>query len=230
MATPPRTRTRTRGQRTEDRWPGARHPAGGQHRVLEDTLLGEGWRPWQGVGPGGRRARPPPSWWLPRARWSGWPPKALRMGWGRPETWPLGEVWGYGARQWAGCGWPQTKVAWCGLALGLVGPPAMGLRPGRSGAGGLLACGLRGPVRTPGALWPGPGAEPATRSTSMIVLTGRPLLLCAPPPVTGRRERLSPSPQACRHPAGIPTHLPCMDTGRGRVPQMSICIPQASDL
>lgn len=32
----------------EDRWPGARHPAGGQHRVLEDTLLGEGWRRGRG--------------------------------------------------------------------------------------------------------------------------------------------------------------------------------------
>lgn len=68
----------------------------------------------------------------------------------------------------------------------------MELRPGRSDVGGPLARDLRGPVRTPETLPPSPGAKPATRSTSMIVLTGRPRLPRAPPPVTGRRKRLSP--------------------------------------
>lgn len=200
----------------EDRRPGAQHPAGGQRGVLEDTLLGEGWRPRQGAGPGALRASPPPSGWLPRARWPGRPPKALPMAAAAPghglrihvQACSLG-VQGHGARRRAGCGRPQTKVAWCGLALGLAGPPATGLRPGRSGAGGLLACGLRGPIHTPGALQPGPGAEPVTKSTSMIVLTGRPRLLWALPPVTGRRERLSPSPLGLQTPRRSP-HPPAL--------------------
>ena len=111
----------------------------------------------------------------------------------RRDSW-----WGRGFRR------PQTKVAWCGLALGLAGPPATGLRLGTSDVRAPLARDLWGPVRTLGTLLPRPGATPATRSTSMMVLTGRPWLPLAPPPVT-RKERLSPSAlpwalQPCKHP------------------------------
>lgn len=77
---------------------------------------------------------------------------------------------------------PQTKVAWCWLALNLVGPAGTGLRLGSSDVRGPLACDLWGPVRTLGMLLTCPGAKPATRSTSMMVLTGRPWLPLAPPP------------------------------------------------
>lgn len=88
---------------------------------------------------------------------------------------------------------PQTKVAWCGLALGLAGPPGTGLGAGRADVGAPLARGLQGAVRTPGMLPAGPSGSPATRSTSTTVLTGGRRLPRAPPAVTGRRERLSPA-------------------------------------
>lgn len=103
-------------------------------------------------------------------------------------------------RQGQGCRRPQTKVAWCGLASGLAGPPDTGLGPGWSEAGGLLACDLRAPVHPLGAPRPSPGAEQATRSTSMMVLAGTPRLPRAPPPVTEKREAVTCLPQPCRHP------------------------------
>lgn len=74
------------------------------------------------------------------------------------------------------------------LALGLVGSPGMVLRPGPFGKKGPLAFTLLGPSCTPRMLPPHPGGTPATRSTSMILLTGRPSLPRALPPVMGRRE------------------------------------------
>lgn len=87
-----------------------------------------------------------------------------------------------------GHGQPQTKVAWCGLALGLAAPPGTGPRPGASGAGGLLAG-----SSTPGTLRPAPDAEPTTGSMSMSMLTGLPR---PPPPVTERREAVVCLPQS----------------------------------
>lgn len=192
--------------------------------VLEDTLLREGWMPGAaGAGPGSPLTLPSALSWFGFQGHGGQdgPSKALRMGWGcsheitglqsrvRQAAWTCGqEAWGPTGR----AGQPQTNVAWCGLALGLAGPPRAGLRLGKSDAGDLLACDLRGPVRTPEILRPSLGAEPATRSTSMIVLTGRPRLLWAPPPVTGRRERLSPvCPTALQTPrAGDSPHPPAL--------------------
>lgn len=174
-------------------------------------------------GRGGQEAPPRPSGWAGAAPTRS---RASTVVSGRQ----LGRAAG-GTGTAGGAGPPQTNVAWCGLALGLAGPPGAGLRLGRSDAGDLLACGLRGPVRTPETLRPSLGAEPATRSTSMIVLTGRPRLLWAPPPVTGRRERLSPAcPTARGHPGQepVPTHLPCTDTGCGRGCPTPKRIPRAS--
>lgn len=128
-------------------------------------------------GRGGQEAPPRPSGWAGAAPTRS---RASTVVSGRQ----LGRAAG-GMGTAGGAGPPQTNVAWCGLALGLAGPPGAGLRLGRSDAGDLLACGLRGPVRTPETLRPSLGAEPATRSTSMIVLTGRPRLLWAPPPGLG---------------------------------------------
>lgn len=219
-ATPPRTGHADGGWTARGPAP-SRRPRGPRRHFIGGRLEA------RRGGPRSLRAqsRPPPSWWLQRARCRGRggrqrPP----MGCGRPGTRPPDSCPGLQLRSRArgcrraggraGCGQPQTKVAWCGLALGLAGPPVTGLGPGRSGAGVLLACGLRGPVHTPGALKPGPGAEPATKSTSMIVLTGRPRLLGALPPVTGRRERLSPSPPGLQtprrgpHPPALHGHWP----------------------
>ena len=133
--------------------------------------------------------------WLPKVWRPRWPLQGPQddMGLsprdhGPLHTCPGGEAQARGRAS----GQPQTKVAWCGPALGLAGPPGTGLRLRRSEVRGPLARDLWGPVRTLGMLLPGPGAKPATRSTSMMVLTGRPWLPLAPPPVTGRRERLSP--------------------------------------
>jgi hypothetical protein len=74
------------------------------------------------------------------------------------------------------------------LALGLEVSPGLGLRPGRSVTRGPPALALLGHGHTSRMLPPSPGATPATRSTSMILLTGRPRLPRALPPATGRRE------------------------------------------
>lgn len=126
-------------------------------------------------------------------------------------------------RRGRGCGPPHTKVAWCGLALGLAGA---GLRPRRSDAGGLPAGDLRRPVHTPGTPRPSTAAESATRSTSMMVLAGTPRLPGAPPPVT-RRERLSPvCPESSRHPGRrpVPPALQTLDVGGG--PQIPTGVPE----
>lgn len=75
--------------------------------------------------------------------------------------------------------------------MGLVGSPGMGLRPGLFDRKGPSAFTLLGPSRTPRTLPPHPGDTPATRSTSMILLTGRLPLPRALPPVTGRREAVT---------------------------------------
>lgn len=105
-----------------------------------------------------------------------------------------------------GHGQPQTKVAWCGLALGLAAPPGTGPRPGASGAGGLLAG-----SSTPGTLRPAPDAEPTTGSMSMSMLTGLPR---PPPPVTERREAVVCLPQSPADTRTAPP--PCTGTGCGR--------------
>lgn len=126
-------------------------------------------------------------------------------------------------------------MAWCGLALGLAGPPATGLRLGTSDVRAPLARDLWGPVRTLGTLLPRPGAMPATQSTSMMVLTGRPWLPLAPPPVTRRRERLSPSAlpwalQPCKHPTLVIQTQVIHDLGAlGRSAPQHSCF-QSADL
>lgn len=117
-----------------------------------------------------------------------------------------------------GHGQPQTKVAWCGLALGLAGPPGAGLRPGASDVGGLLAGNS-----TPGTLRPSPGAEPTTRSTSM---TG---MLRPPPPVTERREAVTCLPQS---PAGTRPHpaRAAQTLAVGGVPPLPRGVPGAGNL
>lgn len=125
---------------------------------------------------------------------------------GEPGAWRRGQ----------GCGQPHTKVAWCGLALGLVGAAGTGLGPRRSDAGGLLAGDLRGPVHTPRTPRPSTAAESATRSTSMIVLAGTPRLPGAPRPVT-RRQAVTCLPGAPQVPRQeTPPHPPRTDTGCGR--------------
>lgn len=91
----------------------------------------------------------------------------------------------------AASGQLQTKVAWCVLALGLVGSPGLVLRPGPFGKKGPLAFTLLGPSCTPRMLPPHPGDTSSTRSTSMILLTGRSPLPRALSPVMGRREAVT---------------------------------------
>lgn len=74
------------------------------------------------------------------------------------------------------------------LAWGLVGSPGVGLGPGRPDIRGPPALALRGPSCTPSMSPPSLGTTPVTRSTSMVLLIGRPWLPRALPPVTGRRE------------------------------------------
>lgn len=97
------------------------------------------------------------------------------------------------------------------LALGLVGSPGIGLRPGPFDKKGPSAFTLLEPSCTPRTLPPHPGDTPATRSTSMILLTGRLLLPRALPPVTGRREAVICLAQSGL-PKPMPPHHPCSDT------------------
>ena len=213
--------------------------------VLENTLLRGGRVPgqWWGGSSGWRsplsqphlRPHPYPLWvWLPGVQWPlhgpedglGLPPKVVGL-----HTLVQAGSAGAGSGGTRGpTAGPQTKVAWCGLALGLVGLSGTGLRPGSSDTGGLRAADLQGPAHTPGSLQPSPGAEPVTRSTSMIVLTGRPPLPWAPPPVTGRRETSSPGcPQPCRRPwQAPPPSCLAQSLGVGGVPQIPKCTPEAT--
>ena len=132
-----------------------------------------------------------------------------------------------GPQGWAGGRQPQTKVAWCGLALGLAVPPGTGLGVGQANVGAPLARGLQGAVRTPGMLPAGPDGAPVTRSTSATALTGGCRLPRALPAVTGRGERLSP---ACPPWREIPATLFAQTLPRGSraTTPSTPCVPGAA--